>query len=530
MGMVVTVPENTEVPMPDNRTKDAFNENIPNESKNGPEMMGAMNIMYLIDDVWKGFKRFFWIIPSLVLIFSGVNYYRARNSYRPTYQAFQSFVISTRTAYGYSNTYYNRTTGAQMAKTFPIILTSGMLQEVVKEDLGVPNLNGSISADFLENSSLFTIRVTSSDPQAAYDILQSVVKNYPEVAEYIIGETQLEMIDDSGIPTKPINPANYKPALRRGLRMGLLVSAALLFLYAFSRHTVKGEEDLKRHLSLTYLGAVPHVKRKIRSGKTDKTILMDSPEAPGALGDCLRTIRTRFIREADEIGAQTVLVTSATAGEGKTSVAINLAISLSRQDIKVILVDADLRNPSVAKELGLELGSNSFGTVDVLEGKAIATATLVDYGKYSMKVLPGGDPVKNPGALLGGASMEHMLNKLSEEADVVILDAPPCGVVVDAAVLARMVDGAIFVIRQDYARIENVLGNLENLSDTGVSMLGYVLNDTERGITGYGYGYGYGYGGYGGYGSYGKKKGNVVASVVGKSSSQTEAGSDDVET
>ena len=126
------------------------------------------DIMYLVDDMWKGFKRFFWVIPILVLIFSAGNYYRARASYRPTYTAFTSFAVSTRTAHGYTSTYYNKAVSNQMAKTFPYILTSGTLQEVVKADLGVDSLNGTISAESFENSTVFTIKVTSTKAQDAY--------------------------------------------------------------------------------------------------------------------------------------------------------------------------------------------------------------------------------------------------------------------------------------------------------------------------------------------------------------------------
>ena len=127
---------------------------------------------------------------------------------------------------------------------------------------------------------------------------------------------------------------------------------------------------------------MPHVRLKARSRRGEKTILMDDPELPSALGECLRTIRTRFIREADEINARRILVTSSVEGEGKTSVAVNLAISLSRQDIKVILVDADLRNPSVAKQMGLDKAGYQYGTVDVLMGEVQPMDALVDYGKH----------------------------------------------------------------------------------------------------------------------------------------------------
>ena len=110
--------------MADHNSREKLNKGIDQSEDLREHTNGRpLNIMYIIDDIWKGFKKFFWIIPVLVLICSGGNYYLSRNSYRPTYQAFASFAINTRTAYGYTDTYYNKTVASQMAKTFPYILT-----------------------------------------------------------------------------------------------------------------------------------------------------------------------------------------------------------------------------------------------------------------------------------------------------------------------------------------------------------------------------------------------------------------------
>lgn len=493
-------------------------ENRNNIDGNYSNQYMSIDLMYIIDDMWKGFKRFYWLLPIVILSFAGVFFSIEKVRYQSRYEAFTSFAINTRTAYGYTSTYYNKAVAEQLSKTFPYIITSRALQEIVKSDLGKTDLNGEISANAIEDSSVFTIRVISTNPQEAYDILQSVIKNYPAVAEYIIGETQLEIIDDSGIPLKPINNVRYRRIIIYGGIVGIFLFNIFLILYAATRRTVRGEEDLKENLSLVYLGAIPHIKTKARSRNRGTTILMDSKESPAVLGECMRTIRTRFIREADATEAKTILVTSASEGEGKTSVAINLAISLSRQDIRVILIDADLRNPSVTKEMGLKLSPGiDKGIVDVLKGLADPKDVLVEYGEYGLKVLGGFGEMKSEGDLLGGNGFESLISIYSNMSDVIIIDSPPCGILADASIIARKVDGTVFVVRQDYARLNLVLESIEYLADTGVRVLGYVLNDTERGITGYGYNYGYGYGygygynygygyGYGGYGTYGQKK------------------------
>ena len=102
--------------------------------------------------------------------------------------------------------------------------------------------------------------------------------------------------------------------------------------------------------------------------------------------------------------------------------------------------------------------------------------------------------VKNPTELIGNGYLNRLLKVLRKNYDYVIVDTPPCGMLSDASAIARMTDGAVIVVRQDATRIDRILNGVENIADTGVSLIGYVLNCTEMGITGYGYGYGYGYG------------------------------------
>ncbi len=168
----------------------------------------------------EGRQTFFWIGSIIVLAFAGGTFAVEKIRYRSVYEAFTTFAVNTRTAYGYTSTYYNKAVAKQLSLTFPYILTSGVLQDIVMDDMGVDKLNGSISATAIEDSSVITIKVTSTNRQDAHDILQSVMKNYPAITDYIVGETQLDIIDESGLPSVPINRANYKRAILIGIFIG----------------------------------------------------------------------------------------------------------------------------------------------------------------------------------------------------------------------------------------------------------------------------------------------------------------------
>lgn len=260
---------------------------------------------------------------------------------------------------------------------------------------------------------------------------------------------------------------------------------------------MRREDDLKKRASVACLGSVPLLPAKKRTGRQkQRQILIDRRDGGSAFGESIRVIRTRIVRALEQKKTRRLLVTSAVQGEGKTTVAVNLAIALARQGRRVVLVDGDLRNPSVHTTLGMK---KQGGIAEVLEGKLPLEDALTDYGNTGLSVLPGSAPRKDPISLLGGGGLAEMLDTLARTFEYVIVDAPPCGFLPDAAMLARQADGVISVVRQDYARVERILAAINHISETDTAYLGYVFNGVQAGIAdGYGYGYGYRYGyGYG---------------------------------
>lgn len=483
---------------------------MENQEIKGVGVPQAINLAMIVDDMWRGLKRFGWIFLIVISVVSSLFYLQAKRNYSPVYQAYSSFVVNTRNAYGYSETYYNKATAEQMSVTFPYIMTSSALRQVVAEELGLEYVPGEITAEAVEETALFTIKVTSGNAQMAYDVLQSVITNYPIVAEYIIGDTLLTLMDESGVPDEPINPAYFTDDALKGAIIAAALSVVLLFLYAFTRKTVRREEDLKERLSVPFLGAIPRVPFKKRRNEVKRLVLMDQKETSKVFGETFRIVRTRLVKEMKESNVKQILVTSAVEGEGKSTVAANLAISLAQKGKSVLLIDGDMRNPSLLDILGME--KPTYGIFQVIDGQATLKEALVTYGDLDLKILGGREGVVNPTKMLGSAAMKELLDGASKMADYVIVDAPPSTIVSDASLLARRVPGVLFVVRQDYVGVKRVASGVENMSETGAKILGYVINGTEMGITGYGYTYGYGYGygkyGYGryGYGKYGYGK------------------------
>ena len=485
-------------------------ENDSTISRSGRED-DLLRVSIILDGMWKAFKRWWWLVIGLILVGIAAGYGHTRLTYAPSYEASSTFVVTRKTTTGSSSDYYNQLSATQLSESFDYILTSSVLKKVVAESLGMSYVPATISTDKVTDTALFTIRVRAADPQTAYDVLQAVKENYPTVAEFIIGSTQLELLSETGVPTKALNSPDYARKMILGGLAGLVIGLIFLFLFSSSRRTIHRSSQLEEYISLQSLGEVPKVQFKKRGSNKKLLVLMDKNESGSSLGESMRSIRSKLMRQTELEQFKKIMITSSSAGEGKTTISANLAISLSRKSKRVVLVDGDLRNPSVAEAMGLD--NSQGGIIDVLKGEKKAEEVMIAYGRHGrLRVLPGGRPESNPAAYLGSETFAALLDKMCETADYVIVDAAPCGMLSDASVIAPQMDGAIMVVRQDYARINQILAGFETLSDTGIKILGYVMNYMESGITGYGYGYGYGrrkygygYGSYGGYG-YGEKE------------------------
>ena len=348
--------------------------------------------------------------------------------------------------------------------------------------------------------------VTSDDPQMAYDILHTVIDCYPEVAEFVLGDTSLTILDETGVPSDTQKAVVVRGSYKRGAVMGAGAGLVILCLYVLLKKTVKSKDKLKSQINLPDMGSLPYIRNKKRKKKPEQNkVSLINERTPASYQEAMRRLRIRVLKEVEENQTKTIMVTSSVPGEGKTTVAVNLAISLARQGKKVVLVDCDLRNPSIGEFLGIT--EQHLGIDSVLHKKAAVTDVLTEIdvnGENKLTLLLGEYGEKTDISLLGSKRMQGLIADLKSMADVVILDTAPAQLLADAALMARFVDAALYVIRYDYTKMYKIREGIQALSMSKIKMLGYVFNcDRNSGDGKYGYGYGYGYRRYGSYGSYG---------------------------
>ena len=210
----------------------------------------------LLDDFLHQAKRMWLLGLALILICAAGLTFVQRRAYRPVYEASASFTVRVANPLYASVSSYNEKTAQVMADTFPSILTSGLLQRRVMDELGIDEVP-AMSVSATAHSSILTLKVRDTDPQRAYDVMSAVIACYPEVAEFVVGSTVLVLLDESGMPTAPVAEFNYRYYITCGAVVGAAVWCVILAFLVLMKNTVHNEDELRGVLSLRTLGVLP---------------------------------------------------------------------------------------------------------------------------------------------------------------------------------------------------------------------------------------------------------------------------------
>lgn len=444
---------------------------------------GLIDIVGLLTDYFRTLRRM-WIWVLILAVAGGTfSYLRSYMTWSPRYTASATFTITASQDGSDSTTgsyaFYDNSTAEQMANTFPYILTSGVLSRRAAETMGRETVSGQITASSEANTNLFTMSVTDSDAGLAYETLQAVIQCYPEVSEVIIGRTNMQLLDETGIPAYPDNPRDGKGALVKGAGAGALLGLLWAGAVTISRMTVKKKEDFQTRAHMKCIGEVPQVTMKKRSRESRNVLNILNEKTDPAFEEAMQLVRGKVEYSAWRHHSKTILVTSALAGEGKSTLAVNLALAFSKSGKRAALIDCDLRHPSDRKILGLEEGSGLYEvlTREARLGDVLLTGKDMEMDEeFKFCFLPGGKAAEDGSRLLGSERMQKVIEAVQEKVDYVILDSAPAGLLTDAGVLAQYADSAIFVIKRDFASTTHIMEGLEELSESRVHLIGGILN------------------------------------------------------
>jgi capsular exopolysaccharide synthesis family protein len=275
--------------------------------------------------------------------------------------------------------------------------------------------------------------------------------------------------------------------------MGLFCGGVAAFGIEFLDDSFKVPEEVETSLGLPVLGIIPVAPQ----GEALQSALADGRSA---LSEAYRSLRTAIQFSTPNGAPKTLLVTSAQPGEGKSTASLHLAKNFARLGQKVLLIDSDLRNPTLHTGLDLALAP---GLSNYLTGNALPQGLFQSTQEERLTLLACGPLPPNPAELLAGPKMALFLSVAEKKFDIVIIDGPPTMGLADAPLLSSVVEGTLLVIEAGRTRRGAAKAALKRLHFARAQTIGVLLNKFDSRKVGhtYGYGYGYGYGDYYGYGS-----------------------------
>ncbi len=464
------------------------------------------NASFYFSDFCRGFKKFWWIIVLACVVLSAFFVIRSYRSYTPMYKAEVTFTVSTQgkvsTINGIPayNFYYDASTASHLSSTFPYILSSNLLQDAVADDLNLSSLPVKLTAASVSGSNMFTLMSSGYDPQLTYDALISTMENYPEIAKHVVGNIKFNVIASPVLPTEPYNSPTYFDDVFKGVTYGLLAGLLLLLFYTALRTTIRTKNDIRVNLNIRCFGVIPYIIINKNARNENEPLLINSKITDGRFPDSIRSIRSVVKKALLSDDKKIIAVTSTVAGEGKTTVCTNTAISFASMGKKVLLVDCDLKNPSVLKALGVNKDELQYSTVT----DKYKITYIEKHKVYVMSLIVD----TNTNEVVDSANLKEIFSSVKADFDLIFVDTPPCGIVSDAMFVAQASDGVLYVIMQDTVRVSKIKAGLDSIMSTDSEIFGCVLNGAQTSVMGYGYykaynKYGY-YKGYGKYGKYGK--------------------------
>lgn len=328
-----------------------------------------------------------------------------------------------------------------------------------------------------------------------YDTFFSRIKETSETGD--LQTAHARVIDRAVVPAEPVKPKRLMLLLLSAFS-SVVIGVVLAFAKEMLDNTLKNPDDVRARLNEQLLGLLPLMKDRRESTDAAVTFVKDSR---GTFSESIRTIRTGVVLSGLDNPHKVLVVTSSVPGEGKTVISANLAIAFGQMG-KVLLIDADMRRPSVAKSFGLSLSAP--GLSNLVAETAEARQCIHRVESLGIDVIPAGLVPPNPLELLSSKRFAAVLASLEKHYDRIIIDSAPCEVVSDALVLSTFANAVIYVVKADSTPVRAVRSGVGRLRHTGAPLTGIVLNqvDIEKGSR---YG-GYYYGGY--YDQYGYTTGS----------------------
>ncbi|NDI48577.1 polysaccharide biosynthesis tyrosine autokinase [Goekera deserti] len=437
-----------------------------------------------------------WWLPVAGLVVGALTALAVSLLQTPQYTSQTQLFVSTTDSTSTSDVFQGSQFSQQRVTSYAQLLTGEELARRVIDRLGLDltpgELSSAVTATAVTDTVLINITVTDPSAQRAQQVGDALGSEFTTFAAELeatdangISPVKVTVTDTADLPTVPSSPLTTRNVALGGL-VGLLVGAALAIARVRLDRTVKDAEEATELAGAPVIGVV--LKDDMLA---TRHVIERNSTAP--IAESYRQLRTNLqFLHVDE-PPKVIMISSAVPSEGKTTVAVNLALSLAEAGRRVVLVEGDLRRPRVTRYLGMVGG---VGLTNILASTAELDDVLQPYGDGDLRVLASGPTPPNPSELLASSHMFKVIDDLRGTNDFVLIDAPPLLPVADASGLAVLVDGVVLSIRYGSTRKEQLQQTKATLDRVGARTLGIILNIVPPKAeisSAYGYGYNYGY-------------------------------------
>lgn len=432
-----------------------------------------------------------WQLIILVTVSMGLIYDTCVSvSYVPMYKSSTTFAVK-------SSSITNNNTEGDLGETFSYIFQSNIFKKTIQKEMGVEYLNGYYSASVQGDTNVLHVSAISPSVSTSYKMMKALMENYTDISRLVVGNANIDVVQDATVPTAPYNKVDHVKNIVFVGGIGFVLIVGILSFLSFARNTIKDKYEIESKLHLHLLGSLPKeskiVSLSLKEIKKKKSILISQYSTSFHYIESFKRLRNRIEKYCKKHKAKVIMVTSSLENEGKSSVAVNTALSLALSNHKVLLIDGDLRKPSL--HLILDESDEHKGIEHVLFEDVQLEDAIVTLDNHKLDILFGYCSRENTSELIQSVQMEQLLQKAREQYDYVIVDSSPSRFLSDSRMMATLVDGIVLVVKQNFADVSTIMNTIDKLTLSKTTIIGCVNNQSYSLSMHFGkyYGYNYGY-------------------------------------
>ena len=396
---------------------------------------------------------------------------------KPSYTTTATFAVTnTRSS---SSTMAAFQSNQELADVLTKLLSSDTLNKTVCTNLGIEEFPGEISASAIAETNFFTLSVSADSPRDSYLYFKVVEQAYPQLSQTVVANAVVTRIKAPVIPQKPSSGAGTLKTTVLAFLLGAFAYAFIIAVLYITRNTVKSASAAEKLTDCKVIAQIPFEEQN--GSKRKNRISVIDLKRSFAFSSAYEALRASVETAAANSGLRTIVVTSAGDEEGKTSVAANLALSLSLIGKHVLLLDCNFLNPKIAEFFGVEIPSDA-QLSSYLSGDPNTGKIIRKFKEMPLYIAGSSKPAQGSSDIVMSSRIKSFIEKAGQRYDYIIMDTPAIESRLDAAELADISDASILVVRGDCSDASSVSEAVRILSGKNAELIGIVYNFSDKAI------------------------------------------------